>query len=88
MRHGSCTPISHIAQEQLRGLPAARSSPTALHGACTISASRHRLPTMCSTGEALNLFSRSHFHVTVTAMLACVSLTIPGAARQAMSQPA
>ena len=56
MRHGSCTLTFRTAQERLQGLLAARSSPTAGHRACTTSATRLSLPTMCSTGEALKLF--------------------------------
>ena len=55
MLHGSCTPTFRTAQERLQGLPATRSSPTAAHRACMTSVTRRRLPTMCSTGEALSV---------------------------------
>ena len=86
MRHGSCTPTFRTAQERLQGLLAMRSSPTAAQRACATSATRRRSPTTCSTGEALLFFSRSHSHLTVTAMLACVKLVITGGARQAWPQ--
>ena len=59
MRHGSCTPTSHTAQEWLQGLPAMRSSLTAAHRACMTSATRRRLPITCSTGEALKVFLKA-----------------------------